>query len=157
MTRRPVKPKNWEALFLFGKALKRFSQTRDWSEVSPSELAELAEIIKAIAMGADAREKFGQKGAPGNQPQDAEKFTRALVYWKARAEEPANVRRAVEIAQRHFSSTSAPNRQTIERNARRYRESILKFFDSGGLVDGAAIDTKALHAHLAVKNHRGRF
>lgn len=118
----------------------------------------MAECIIEIARGADAREVFRQDGkARGNAAMWHQNYARAWVYWLARVEEPANIARAVEIAQKHFSYLPAPNRATIIRNARTHRDNILLTFDKFEIKGRGRVDTGPLRRHLAARGKHGRY
>jgi hypothetical protein len=158
-------PENWIALEAFGRDLLEFAETRDISKLrkhmhkfSVISVRNMAECIIEIARGADAREVFRQGGLrPGNADLWHQNYTRAFVYWLARAEQPENIDRAVGIAQKHFSYLPAPNRATITRYARKHRDDILLAFDSIKIKDRGKVDTGPLRRHLAAKGKRGRY
>lgn len=162
MTRR-YKPENWAALEVFGKALLHFAETGDASKLRKSAIpvAAVAKGIIEIARGEDARKVFGQDPGRGNSDMDAENKARAYVYWLARVDEPENVDRAVELAQKQYSYLPPPSRASIMRIARNYRDMMLDLFDRAGegreIQGRSKIDTSALRQYLEKKSRRGRF
>lgn len=148
------RPENWVALHAFGEALLKFAETGNDSCLRRSviNLAHFARCIIQIAEGKDARELFGQTGVPGRQSESVYNSTRVWVYWQSRCDSPSDIDRAVKRAQESVPSKSAPmpNREVIMRNARRYRDKVLKSLAYAG------IDTKPIEKYLAQKAKRGK-
>jgi len=156
---RRVRPDNYAALEYFGQALLHFAKTgqADKLRIAAISVKNIAECLIAVSRGEDAREVFRQTrdGKPGRQRKGSIHYTWAVVYWKARAENPPDVDGAVRKAQHHFSESwglGVPSKATILRNARRYRDHVLDALPEPNLNT----DVSALRAYLAKKGKRGR-
>jgi hypothetical protein len=139
------RPDDWLSLEQFGKALKVLAETGNWRDMKQCEqwrgikLVDVADGIIEIARGKDAGEVFGQQtGKPGRQSERLINFTRSWVYWKARAENPADIAAATQAAQKHFSYLPAPAPATVKRNANRDWKSILERLQFEARFNGGA-------------------
>lgn len=153
---RRVKPVDHDLLDAIGKAVIHFAETGDASQLKRVNVdwRRFGQGLIEIARGRDAREVLGQAG--GDRSMEDENLTRSFVYWKARAEEPANIKRAVELAQKHLSYLDPPSAASIRRYAREH-SYILKLFENGIPYNGEIVDTTALRAYMAKRSKRGNW
>jgi hypothetical protein len=112
-------------------------------------LAALADVLVHIANGGDASEAFEQMGSAGRQSMKLLNRTRAYAYWGARIAGKAHAE-AVRAAQDHFEGFRPPDRETIARLAREYREEALTKYENGGA------DVSRVRHALAQRSKRGR-
>lgn len=136
--------------------------------ISPNEMIELAEILRLISQGADARKLFRQDGRP--KPKSRDHFGRALVYWSWRAIDPSGSDKAAALAAAApWKGGKVASRAWIRKIAQKHRKRCLEILENpkgrvsrlkdlreqvglGGELE--AMDLKPLREYLRKKSAR---